>query len=234
MSLPKVTYPIIEITQPSTKKKLKARRFTVKEEKILLIAKVAKSNLDIYKAVKQVVNNCILEDDFEIDEIPIFDLEYIFIRLRIASVSNISTVSYFDPTDEETRDFDIDLEDIEVTWPNPIPNPVIKVNDEIGFKLKWPAASMYENDVDVESISYEEIVARCIDSIYDGDNIYKAKDFKINEIVEFIESLSIDDYDKVKEFYKNAPHLHYEIKYKNKVGMDRSIELKSLTDFFIF
>jgi len=110
--LPKLNHPIHNIEVPSLKKKKNFRPFLVKEEKILLMAKESDDSNDILVAVKQIVNNCSLDPDFNIDDLALFDLEYIFLQLRAVSVDDILTVSYRDNQDEKIYDFDIKLKDI--------------------------------------------------------------------------------------------------------------------------
>lgn len=235
MPLPKISHPIIEITVPSTKKKIKARMFSVKEEKILLIAKTSDSHSEIFRAIKQVVNNCVIDDDFEIDDIALFDLEYIFIKLRCVSVSNIAQVTFEDKSDGKIRNFDVDLTEIEVQFPKTTPNPIIKLTDSIGLKLKYPPASLYSDDeIFSENATYDDFIVKCIDCIYEDDEIYKLKNFSKKEITDFMESLSLKDYEKIKDFFIEIPHISHTIKYQNDNGEERSIELTKLTDFFIF
>ena len=124
MSLPKIDYPLYTITVPSLKKSYKFRPFLVKEEKLLLMAKESKEMSDIFTAIKQVVNNCAIDERFDVDKLTIFDLEYIFIKLRAMSVDNIVKVSYKDFQDEKVYDFEIDLNNIEMEMPKNIKNKI--------------------------------------------------------------------------------------------------------------
>ena len=112
--IPKVKHPITTLTVPSNGKKISVRPMLVKEEKLLLMAKESKQVGEVLAAIKQVVGNCIIDKNFDIDKISIFDLEYLFLQLRAISVSNVVKVSYEDPEDNKTYDFDIDLQKIEV------------------------------------------------------------------------------------------------------------------------
>ena len=116
MSLPKIEHPIFKIKIPSSKREVRFRPFLVKEEKILLIAKTSEQENDILLAIKQVVNNCAL-DDLNIDKLALFDVEYLFLRIRAQSVNNIVSVTYRDNEDPMDYDFDIDLNNVNVVFP---------------------------------------------------------------------------------------------------------------------
>ena len=117
MALPKLTHPMFDVVVPSSKKVIKIRPMLVKEEKILLMAKTSDDPSEILSAVKQVVNNCIVDSDIDVEKFPLFDVEYIFIKIRSYSVSNISKVSYRDNEDNKVYDFEVDLEKVNVVFP---------------------------------------------------------------------------------------------------------------------
>lgn len=231
--LPKINYPINSINIPSTKKTSRFRPFLVREEKILLMAKEANNDTDILQAIKQVVNNCAIDDKFDIDKLTIFDLEYIFIKLRAMSVDNKIKVTYKDYEDNKTYDFDIDLNEIEIEFPEKN-DKNIKITDKSGILLKYPSASLYD---DKEFLNSEkeylfELIVRCIDKIYEGDDVYESKDYTIKDLRDFIEGIDVKTFDKIREFLINLPKIKHIIKYKNSLGNDREIELNSLNDFF--
>jgi hypothetical protein len=233
MSLPKIESPVYSITVPSLKKKYKFRPFLVKEEKILLIAKESDNLADILSAVKQIINNCCLDSSLNVDKLSIFDIEYIFIKIRSFSVDNIVKLSYRDLEDEKIYNFEIDLETVEVSFPEKLDNN-IKISPNAGIIMKYPSASLYD-DKEFTSLDKDymfELIIRCIDKIYEGDNIFEIKDYKKEEIAEFLEQLTVKTYDEIQNFLTNSPKLKHVINYKNSLGNDRSIELNSLNDFF--
>ena len=144
MSLPKIDYPIYNLTIPSLKKKCKFRPFLVKEEKLLLMAKESKNPSDILMTVKQVVNNCILDKTVKIEKLPIFDLEYIFLKLRALSVDNIVKITYKDFEDNKDYNFEINLEEVEVQFPEKVDNK-IKLSDRSGIVMNYPNADLYDD-----------------------------------------------------------------------------------------
>lgn len=232
-SLPKIDCPILKIKVPSTKKEYMFRPFLVKEEKILFMAKESKSDSDILTAIKQIVQNCCLDKKFDADTIAIFDLEYLFLKLRAFSVDSVTKISIKDFEDQKTYDFDIDLEKIDVFYPKKAENN-IKLSETAGIILKYPSASLYSDQefLKLEKDQLFELILRCIDKIYDGDEVYETKEFKKEELSEFIENLNVKAFEKVHEFLMSTPKINYVIEYKNSLGNDRKVELNSLNDFF--
>jgi hypothetical protein len=234
MALPKISHPMFDVVIPSSKKKLKIRPMLVKEEKILLMAKTNDDEKAILPAIKQVVNNCIVDADIDVDKMTTFDIEYLFVKIRSVSVNNISKVSYRDNSDNKVYDFEVDLEKVEVKFPEKIEKN-IKINETSGIVMKYPEASLYSDDEFV-NVSPEEfietLVVRCIDKIYDGDQMYDTKSFTVKELKEFIEQLDINTYDKMRAFFSDLPKLYYKVEYKNSNGEDREIIMNSLNDFF--
>lgn len=233
MSLPKISYPTFAIEIPSTKKKFAFRPFLVKEEKILLIAKASEQESDILTAIKQVVNNCCLDEQFDVNKLTLFDLEYVFIKIRSQSVSDVVKVSYRDNEDGQVYDFDVDLNNVKIVFPENIED-VVQIDEHSGIKLKYPEASIYEDKEFLTSgnDAFFQLIIRCLDKIYEGDEIYDCKNYSRKELSEYLESLDVKTFEKVRDFMMNQPQLNYKIIYNNSKGNARTIELTSLTDFF--
>lgn len=235
MTLPKITHPLFDLEIPSTKKKIKARPMLVKEEKILLIAKTANQYKDIQNAVKQVVNNCIADKDVDVNKLTIFDLEFLFLKLRAFSVNNTAKVSYRDNEDTESYDFEVDLDKLVVKFPENI-NKVVRLNDEYSLLLKYPEASLY-SEKDYKGDGPEDIellVTKTIDKLIKGDEMIEPAFETKQAIVDFVENLPVKTYQEIQEFWKNMPTLYYELNYTNKMGKERKIVLSTLEDFFTF
>lgn len=233
MPLPKIKHPIFEFVVPSTGKKEPFRPFLVKEEKILLMAKSSEDSADILRAVKQVVNNCALNDSFDVDRLAIFDIEYLFIQLRAISVNNIVKLSYRDNEDQEIYDFHIDLKDVKVQFPEKVER-VIKITDSMGIQMRYPSASILDDNTLMEAgdDAFYELILRCIDKIYDGDDIFDPSDYTKEEVEAFLDDFGVGVFDKIQQFMTNVPRILHKLEYKNKNGNDRVIELTSLADFF--
>lgn len=232
--LPKVDKPLFELIIPSLEVKRKFRPFTVKDEKILLTAQQEGSEKAIVLAIKQVINNCCVEEGFDVDELATFDLEFLFLKLRARSVNNIIDVSYRDNEDEKIYDFEIDLDEVHMIIPEDAPK-IIKVNDQIGIKMKYPSVTLIDNAPAEGSASdvVEYLIANCIDSIYDEDSVTKAKDVPQNELLEWLDDLDVEVFSSIRTFFDKLPQMYYKIEYKNSLGNTRVIELSTLSDFFI-
>lgn len=235
MSLPKIDYPIYTIKVPSLKKDFKFRPFLVKEEKLLLMAKENENPTEMLSALKQIVNNCSVDDKFDINKIALFDLEYLFLKLRAVSIDNNISLSYKDNEDNQVYNFDLNLDEIEVQFPKKIENN-IKITDKTGILMKYPSATLYD---DKEFLSLDkdqvfELIVRCVESIYVEDEVYDAKDYKKDELREFLENLNIKVFEKIQNFLTNVPKIYKKLEYKNSLGNDRFVELSSLSDFFMW
>lgn len=235
MALPKIMHPQFDIKVPSTGKKLKFRQFLVKEEKVLLVAKTSEDDTDILTAIKQVVQNCAMDESFNVNNIAIFDLEYIFLKLRALSVTNVIKLSFKDYEDEKVYDFDVNLDEIEIEIPKDTSNRII-ISDKTGIMMKYATADLYSDTEFLESKPEDmalALIVRCIDKIYDEDSVYDAKTFSREELREFIEDLDVKTFEKINDFLAATPKLMHVIKYKNSLDHDRVIELSSLNDFFM-
>jgi hypothetical protein len=233
MTLPKIDKPLFDLHVPSMDKVAKFRPFVVKEEKILLIAQQSGQEKDIIQAIKQVVNNCVQEKGFDVDKLATFDLEYLFLKLRAKSVNNIIEVSYRDLEDDKVYPFVIDLDDVEMQNKQKMSNK-IAITDSVGIVMKYPSVTILDNlpaDASPTDI-VEYLVRACIDCVYDEETVYKASDYTEDELTEFLDSLSIDTFNKIREFFDTLPQMYYKLEYKNSLGNERVIELTTLNDFF--
>ena len=233
--LPKIDHPVYKIKIPSIQKNHSFRPFLVKEEKLLLIAKESKNETDIFSAIKQIVTNCSIDKNLDINKLCIFDLEYVFLKIRAFSIDNIVKISYRDEEDLEVYNFEVDLNEINVKFPEKM-NNIVKIDDKIGLIMKYPSASLYEDQefLTTENNHYFELILKCVDKIYFGEEVYEVKDISRKELEEFIENLKIDIFKKVNDFLVNTPKVEHVISYTNKNGSKKEIYLNSLNDFFIW
>lgn len=234
MSLPKLDKPTFEMTIPSQKKAVRFRPFLVKEEKILLVAQQGETEKDIIYAIKQVLTNCILDTTFNIDKLTTFDLEYMFLKLRSKSVNNIIEVSYRDVEDDKVYDFQIDLDTIEVKYPETEISNKIAVSDTVGIIMKYPSVTILDNiPEDATSTDIVDYLIRsCIESIYDEETVYPVDEQPEEEVTEFLDSIDIESFNKIRNFLDNLPNLYHKLEYTNSLGNERTIELANLRDFF--
>lgn len=233
--LPKITLPVFEFAVPSTKKKVKLKPMLVRDEKILLVAKQSAEKWQIMMAVKQVVNNCIADEKFDIDKLTIFDLEYLFLKLRAISVSNLARVSYSDGEDQKTYDFDINLDDVEVQFPENIPDNNISVTADILLEITWPSISVYTSKEIYEAPEeqmFDLLVNSAVSKVKSKDKEYDWKTATDEERVAFISDLPAKVADQIRAYFDAMPSLYHEIKYTNEKGTERKITLRTLEDFF--
>lgn len=232
--LPKIKHPTFMFKIPSINKQLMFRPFLTREEKILLIAKSSEDKAEIFRAIKQIVNNCCLDDNFDIDKLTLFDLEYLFLQLRAVSVNNIVKVSYRDNEDKQVYDFEIDITKVEVEFPKNIDKKIM-VDESVGILMKYPPASILDDNefLKAGNETFFELVMKCVDKVFDSDEVYTADSYTKKELEEFLDDCGIKTFEKIQEFMNNIPKLKHVIKYKNKMGNDREIVLDSLTDFFM-
>lgn len=235
MALPIITSPhsIFEKAVPSTNQKLSFRRMKVSDEKILLFAKESSDTSEIYKAILQVIQNCILTPGINVRDLCLFDIEYLFLHIRGQSINNIIDLSFTDAEDEQKYEFKINIQDIEVQKLNTIPKR-IELSDKAGIIMKYPSAAVYD---DIEFLSgsensYEKLIVKCIDSIYDKETTHKATDYTDKELIDWVNNLEVKEFNKIDNFMSNLPMLKYVINYKNTKGTERTIELATLNDFF--
>ena len=232
MPLPKLQHPIYELTLPSTNQQVKFRPFLVREEKILLMAKQSDDPKEIVRALKQIINNCIVEPQLDVEQLATFDLEYFFLKLRSKSVNNMVSLSYKDFEDDKVYTVEVDLDDVQIKR-DPAHTNKIRINETVGLTLRYPSAEIYskmsasdENEAALGAVKW------CIDTVYDEDNVYPLKDFTDKEVDEFIQSLDVNSLERILDFFRTMPKLHYEVKYVNSLGNSRSIDLDTLSDFF--
>jgi len=231
--LPKIEQPLFKITIPSTKQDVMVRPMLVKEEKILLMAKEGNDYGEMLRAIKQVVNNCLMDTD--ISKLAIFDIEYLFLKLRSISIESTVKISYVDEDDSVERDFEIDLDKVVIDFSNK-KEPIIKIDKSKSLVLRYPSSALYDDNIgDKESDIMDALVADCIVSYSDGDKKYMFADEPKDEIKDFVDNnISAKVYKQIQEFLNNVPSLKYEIKYKDNSGKEKTVTLKSLNDFFTF
>ena len=230
MALPKLQSPIFELIVPSTGKKLKYRPFLVKEEKILLIAKESKTPEAAILAFKQIINNCVL-DNFDVENAPVFDLEYIFLMIRARSQSNISELVIMDDEKEYKATINFDEVEIRKSTDHSL---TIDLDGSVGVVMRYPSlADMEELELLSGEASGEkvmELMQRCIDKVYDTDDVYPMKDASKEEKQEFFDSLTNSYLQKIQTFFSGFPKIIAKAIYK-KEGKLNSKEIAGLANF---
>ena len=236
MALPKLTTPTYELEIPSTDAKVKYRPFLVKEEKILMMAMESKASADITQAVKDIVSECTF-NKVKIDDMPMFDVEYIFLNIRSKSVGEVSKLKLLCPDDKETyADVEIDLNKVNVHVGEDHTNKIDLGND-MGMIMNYPSIDSFsESGIrDINPGNMLEVIGSCILQIYEkkGEKVYDTKDQTQKELVEFIEQLNTKQFKDVQNFFETMPKLKHEITIKNpKTKKESKIMLTGLNDFF--
>lgn len=233
MALPKIDVPIFNITVPVLDINLKLRPYLMKEEKILLMAQQSDDQEQLVTALKQIINNCIIEGDFDVDTAPSFAIEYIMLQLRKESVGAEVKARYRDIEDNQIYDFDINLNEVELKV-DPSHSDSIEITSNIGLLMNYPSLSMLK-DVSLiqDNVDFGfDIIKKSIDRVFSDEEIFEFNTFSDQEQNDFLEQFDQKQMQKVINFFETLPSLYYKIDYTNSNGSERSIELTTLSDFF--
>ena len=236
MALPKLTTPTYELELPSTDEKIKYRPFLVKEEKILMMAMESKNSTDIVQAVKDIVNECTF-NKVNIDQMPMFDVEYIFLNIRAKSVGEVSKLKLLCPDDKKTyAEVELNLTEVKVQVGDDHTNK-IELGDGKGMIMKYPTLESFKETgiKDINPSNMLEVIGTCILQVYeeDGKKTYDSKDQTKKELADFIEQLSTKQFKDVQKFFDTMPKLKHEVTIKNpKTKKESKITLTGLNDFF--
>jgi hypothetical protein len=237
MTLPIIETQTYELTLPSTDIKVKYRPFLVKEEKILLQALESEDQKNIVNALKDIVKACTF-GALNVDDLPTFDLEYIFLNIRAKSVGEVAKLKVLCPDDNETyANVDIDLTEINVQVDDKHNNNiVIDDNKKIGIIMKYPTLGSVDPSLDFtkeQTNKIFQLIANSIYQIYEGDKVYSTSDYTKEDLNKFIESLSAKTFTDIQNFYNTMPKLMHEIEVENPVTkVKNKVILQGLTDFF--
>ena len=236
MALPKLDVPIYELVVPSTDEKIKYRPFLVKEEKILLIAMESGKSADMLQAVKDIVDECTF-NMLRLGEMPMFDVEFIFLNIRAKSVGEVSKLKVLCQDDMKTyAKVEVDLNEIQVQVEDGHTNK-IELTDEMGVIMKYPTIDSFtENNLDdINASNMLDVIVTCIAQIYDkkGEEVFDSKDSTKKELVDFVEQLNATQFQDIQKFFDTMPKLRHTVKVKNpKTKKESKVELSGLNDFF--
>ena len=235
MALPKNIRPEYSTTIPSTGKRIKYQPFTVREEKVLVLAAESQDADEVTNAVTNVLRNCITSpSDIKIEELALFDIEFLFLRTRAKSAGETVDIRITDPNDETfTTEYSVDIDKIGVKK-NKSHTDLIKLTDDVAIKMRYPDITFFNEGINMNSIDKQiELIARCVSQIIDGDEVYDSREMTNDELIEWLEGLTTSQFRKVTDFFQTMPKLSHTIKIKNtNTGKDFSITLEGLQDFF--
>ena len=234
MALPKVVAPTYELELPSNGKKIKYRPFLVKEEKVLLIAMDSGDEKQVTQAVVDVINACVTSR-IKIEDLPSFDLEYVFLKIRAASVGEEITVNVVCLDDNKTKvQHTININDVKVFKPKGHTDKIM-VSKDVGIIMKYPKLDHFiefgvRGETDMDGL---DIIVGCIDQIFDGEDVTESSDCTTKELKEFIESLTQRQFNKVSKFFETMPKLQHKFEVVNpNTKKSSTYTLEGLQSFF--
>jgi len=231
--------PTYKLTLPYSKKIVTYRPFLVKEERNLLLAIESKDQEQILQSIISTINACVKTNKFNVESLPIFELEYLFLNIRAKSVGEVIDVKVIDPETEKEYVSSINIEDVSI--PKVEIDHEIKVNDDLMIELDFPRFGEVMKTLisfpqdQTESVAQidasMDMVASCIKEIHHGDKTYKTADVTHEELKEFVTTLPRDILDKISDYYKNLPTVTKDVEYTTEEGEEKSIELKGINSF---
>ena len=240
MSLPKINTPEYSLVVPSNDEEIVYRPFLVKEEKILLVAQETGTEKSIYQSIKTLVHNCCF-GKIDVDKLPLFDIEYIFLQIRAKSVGEVSTIEVTCPDDEETKvKVEVDLTTIKVEMDEEH-SPRIQLTDDIGLLMQYPTlASVLAMGVNEEDTSTTASVNKmfgmmqdCMYQIWQGEETFDAMDYSGKEKKDFLESLNHTQFEKIQNFFDTMPTVKHKVEVTNpKTKVKSTVTIEGMNSFF--
>lgn len=240
MPLPKIDVPVYELKLPSNGQTIMVRPFLVKEEKLLLMAVQSKNPAEIIATTKQIINNCVLDDYVNVDKLPFFDIDYLFIALRAKSVGESIDVNFICNrinNGEKCGNIfpvQININNVKVYKDETIPM-TIKFSDKMGARMKYPTYEVMKRIMDDENTLDKKIkiISASIDLIYDNETTYSPKDYTPEEFQDFIEGFTEAQFKKLEQFVDNLPYFVVTAEETcKKCGHHHKVEYKDFTSFF--
>ena len=238
MPLPKIATPTYELELPSTGQSIDYRPFLVKEEKLLVLALETEDTKQITTAIKNVLKNCVLTKGIRVDQLPTFDIEFLFLNIRGKSVGEEIEVNIVCPDDEETQvPVTINLDDIGIQK-NDTHSNQIKLDKDLMMELKYPSLEQFiKNNFDFDDANAMDqsfdLIAACIDKIYTADEVWAVADCTKKEVKEFLEQMNSSQFKEIEKFFETMPKLSHKVSFVNpKTGKENTVILEGLSSFF--
>ena len=236
MPLPKIVTPSFELTLPSNKKKVKYRPFLVKEEKILILAIETGGMKEVTTAIKDVLKNCVLTRGIKIDELPTFDIEYLFLNIRARSIGESIDLVITCPDDGKTKvTTKIYIDEVKVKTSKGHTQDV-KIDDTYTLRLKYPSLDQFVDEnfnFEKETDNTFSLVASCIEMIFSKEEAWEGKDSTHAELVGFLEQLNSAQFKEIQKFFETMPKLSHDIEVENpETKVKSTVTLEGLASFF--
>ena len=240
MSLPKLNAPEYRLNIPSTDEEITYRPFLVKEEKLLLIAQETGTDKATYDAIKQIIKGCCISGDLNIETMPLFDLEYIFLNIRAKSVGEIVKIKVKCPDDGETEvEVEVDLTKINVQM-DKIHDARIQLSEDpnIGILMSYPTIDTVSGGAPKKEGANNakvlfDMISNCMYQVWQGEETFDCMDYSTKDKLTFLESLSHQQFEKIQTFFESMPTIKHEIEVENpKTGVKSTMTLSGMNDFF--
>ena len=238
MPLPTIVTPTYELELPSTGKKVKYRPFLVKEEKLLVLALETEDTKDISTAIKTVLKNCIQTRGVKVENLPTFDIEYLFLNIRGKSVGEEVEVNLIAPDDEVTQvPVTISIDDIKIQKSKEH-NSKVKLDDTLMMEMKYPSLDQFiKSNFDfTEEVSMDQsfdLIASCIDKIYNEEEVWSTADCTKKEVKDFLEQMNSMQFKEIEKFFETMPKLSHSVTFTNpKTKVESTVVLEGLSSFF--
>ena len=238
MPLPTIVTPTYELELPSTGKKVKYRPFLVKEEKLLVLALETEDTKDISTAIKTVLKNCIQTRGVKVENLPTFDIEFLFLNIRGKSVGEEVEVNLIAPDDEETQvPVTISIDDIKIQKSKEH-NSKVKLDDTLMMEMKYPSLDQFiKSNFDfTEEVSMDQsfdLIASCIDKIYNEEEVWSTSDCTKKEVQDFLEQMNSMQFKEIEKFFETMPKLSHSVTFTNpKTKVESTVVLEGLSSFF--
>ena len=238
MPLPKIATPTYELVLPSTGKKIKYRPFLVKEEKILILALESEDTKQITNAIKTILKSCILTRGIKVEELPTFDIEYIFLNIRGKSVGESIDVLVTCPDDGKTQvEHKVYIDEIQVKKDEKHSRD-IKLDHSLTLRMKYPSLNEFiqSNFSVTETNTLEasmDIISSCIDVVYSEDESWAAADCTKKELDDWLETLNTSQFKEIETFFETMPKLTHVVKVTNpNTKVESEVTMEGLTSFF--
>ncbi|MFN4975945.1 MAG: hypothetical protein ACK5GV_11925 [Bacteroidota bacterium] len=239
MPLPKIDVITYTTTIPSTKEEIKIRPFSVKEQKILLTAVAGQDPLEMSNSVRQVINNCIVTSETDVDKLEVFDLEYLMLQLRIISVGETTKVAFSGIEDsacdecKKVKEIEINLKDVKVDFEHVVDRK-IKITDSVGAFLKYPdhkalaAYSKHSSEPNAEL----KLLWSCVESVYDENSVTSTKDVTVEEGIAFLEALTTQQFKMLEKFLETMPQVSHKLELRcSACGFTQNHILRGIDTF---
>lgn len=238
MPLPKISTPTYELELPSTGETVKYRPFLVREEKLLVIALESEDTKQITNAIKTVIKNCIESKGIKVENLPTFDIEYLFLNIRGKSVGEEVEVNIICPDDGETPvPVKINIDEIKVQKTEEHTDK-IKIDDSIMMEMRYPSLDQFiKNNFDFSGDNAMEqsfdLISSCISKIYTDDEVWVSTDVTKKELMDFLEQMNSAQFKQIEKFFETMPKLSHKVKVKNpKTKVESEVTLEGLSSFF--